>query len=421
MRGHKDKPPDGHRRLRRLHSLLLALLLGLSLLLARADAFAGPAAGGLPSPSRGGKQQGGKGGGGGGWRRRGGGAKGKGKGKTDEGGPKQEQQQEAPRIKPRLMPATQAKDAREAAYLGAFRMRLRSVCHLYGGSGSHIHVKAHVRRHQPPITAALAAERDQQFISDALQEWAQAKKPSGSEMYVLDCCVVSPYRINQQHDPTQPNPTPRITSPPHRGLATLVASVACREAASLDYAIRALADGGGDTPDANGGKGAQLKAKPVRLKARQRVVLRAALAQYKYCTNMPIYAIVDHAVGLAKRYGGGPPFAAFANALLRKLPADDDGTKGKGGSSSSTTRLLPLPAGDSVDAWAAALSFPPFLVRLLIEDFGRDGARRVMEASNTFPPTMARARTGDAAGKCARVDMVGVGASVFTVFIPDLW
>lgn len=122
MRGHKDKPPDGHRRLRRPHSLLLALLLGLSLLLARVDAFAVPAAGGPPSPSRGGKQQGGKGGGGGGgWRRRGGGAKGKGKGKTDGGGPKQEQQPEAPRMKPRLMPATQAKDAREAAYLGAVR------------------------------------------------------------------------------------------------------------------------------------------------------------------------------------------------------------------------------------------------------------------------------------------------------------
>lgn len=36
-----------------------------------------------------------------------------------------------------------------------------------------------------PIPAALAAERDQGFISDALQQWAVAKKPSGSEMCVF--------------------------------------------------------------------------------------------------------------------------------------------------------------------------------------------------------------------------------------------
>ncbi len=174
----------------------------------------------------------------------------------------------------------------------------------------------------------------------------------------------------------------------HRGLATLVASVACREAASLDYAIKQLAGGGGGDGDS---------APPVRLKGRQRVVLRTALASYKYCTKTPIYAIVDHAVGLAKRYGGGPPFAAFANAVLRKLPQDEAGVQK--GSSSLATRPLPLPEGDSVDAMATALSFPPFLVELFVEDFGLAGARRVMEASNTFPPTMARGRTRDAAGK----------------------
>lgn len=170
-----------------------------------------------------------------------------------------------------------------------------------------------------------------------------------------------------------------------------MASVACREAGSLDYAITQLAEG------------------PVRLKGRQRVVLRAALAQYKYCTKTPIYAIVDHAVGLAKRYGGGPAFAAFANALLRKLPPDDEvEEKGKGtGSGAATTRPLPLPEGDSVEALSASLSFPPFLVRLFIEDFGLQLARRVMEASNTFPPTMARGREWNAAGELSHNETCG--------------
>jgi hypothetical protein len=174
--------------------------------------------------------------------------------------------------------------------------------------------------------------------------------------------------------PPEPNQTKT------RGLATLIASVACREAASLDYAVQALA--GQDSP--------------VRLKGRQRVVLRAALAQYRWCTRTPVYAIVDHAVEIAKRYGGGTAFASFTNALLRKLPPDDDGS---GKEREREARPLPVPSGDSTDALAARLSFPPFLVALLVEDFGLPGAVAVMEASNIFPPTMARARTRDAAGE----------------------
>lgn len=116
----------------------------------------------------------------------------------------------SPRMKPRFISPTQAKNPREAAYL-----------------------------------AALAADREQAFISDALSEWADAKQPSASEM----------------------------------GLATLIANVACREANSLDYAIGVLAKGGGDGAKEEKGK---KREKSVRLKGRQRVVLRTALAQYKW-------------------------------------------------------------------------------------------------------------------------------------------
>ena len=116
-------------------------------------------------------------------------------------------------MKPRFISPTQAKNPREAAYL-----------------------------------AALAADREQAFISDALSEWADAKQPSSSEM----------------------------------GLATLIANVACREANSLDYAIRVLAEGGEEGGKEEKGKNKGKRGKSVRLKGRQRVVLRTALAQYKW-------------------------------------------------------------------------------------------------------------------------------------------
>ncbi len=220
----------------------------------------------------------------------------------------------SPRMAPRFMSPVQAKTPREAAYL-----------------------------------AALAAERGQAFVSDALMDWSKAKNPTTSEM----------------------------------GLATLVANVACREASLLDYAVRELASSAG-TEEKGGGKA-------VRMKGRQRVILRTALAQYKYCTRTPLYAIVDHAVELAKQYGGGTAFGSFTNALLRKLPPDEEGQP-----ITAKTRPLPVPMGNTEEDLAIRFSYPLFLVRLLLNEFGQAQACAIMEAGNTFPPTMVRSRSPDA-------------------------
>jgi 16S rRNA C967 or C1407 C5-methylase (RsmB/RsmF family) len=126
-------------------------------------------------------------------------------------------------------------------------------------------------------------------------------------------------------------------------------------------------------------------------------------------------------VELAKQYGGGPSFGSFTNALLRKLPPDPstittDNSDGQQEQEQqqqqqqqrslvftaeegdeSDTRPLPSPKGDSEEALAIRLSYPPFLVHLLIEGFGKTQAKTIMEAGNTFPPTMVRSRAADAA------------------------
>lgn len=58
---------------------------------------------------------------------------------------------------------------------------------------------------------------------------------------------------------------------------------------------------------------------------------------------------------------------------------------------------MPLPKGHSEEALAVRLSYPPFLVHLFIEEFGKAKAKLIMEAGNTFPPTMLRSRAADAA------------------------
>jgi len=127
---------------------------------------------------------------------------------------------------------------------------------------------------------------------------------------------------------------------------------------------------------------------------------------------MPLYAIVNDAVELAKEYGGGIAFASFTNALLRKLHPDPtsldkkaseadntrvhQGEKFVHGGADGDIRHLPLPEGNSEKALATRLSYPPFLVKALVQEFGKSHAISIMKASNIFPPVMARSRIPEA-------------------------
>ena len=108
-----------------------------------------------------------------------------------------------------------------------------------------------------------------------------------------------------------------------------------------------------------------------------RDALRLAAFQLLFLDRVPVYAVVDDAVTLAtrtSRRAGG-----FVNAVLRRVAAD------------GRARLSELGEGDSFRHWSAALSYPPWLVKLLREELGDAPARRLLEAANAAPERCLRA------------------------------
>ena len=108
-----------------------------------------------------------------------------------------------------------------------------------------------------------------------------------------------------------------------------------------------------------------------------RDALRLAAFQLLFLDRVPAYAVVDDAVTLAtrtSRRAGG-----FVNAVLRRVATDGRG------------RLAELAAGDTSRDWAAALSYPLWLVKLLREELGDTASRRLLEASNAAPERCLRA------------------------------
>jgi 16S rRNA (cytosine967-C5)-methyltransferase len=108
-----------------------------------------------------------------------------------------------------------------------------------------------------------------------------------------------------------------------------------------------------------------------------RDALRLAAFQLLFLDRVPAYAVVDDSVTLAtrtSRRAGG-----FVNAVLRRVATD------------GRVRLTELGEGDGTRAWAVALSYPPWLVKLLREELGDVPARRMLEAANSAPERCLRA------------------------------
>lgn len=112
---------------------------------------------------------------------------------------------------------------------------------------------------------------------------------------------------------------------------------------------------------------------PAKLK--EKVLLRTALYQFYYMDKVPLYAIADEMVALARKYCHGG-FVGYLNALLRNLAKVP----------------VSLPGGDGVEDLSTRLSYPPFFVKALMEDYGLSQAKVIMEAGNIAPPLMARSR-----------------------------
>ncbi len=111
------------------------------------------------------------------------------------------------------------------------------------------------------------------------------------------------------------------------------------------------------------------------LSVREKALLRTALYQL-YCTDrIPFYAIVDETVRIAKKKIH-TIFGNFLNAFLRKAPKQPP----------------ILPQGDSVNALSIRYSYPEYFVKRLIEEYGLESGKEVMEAGNAPAPIMFRKR-----------------------------
>lgn len=111
------------------------------------------------------------------------------------------------------------------------------------------------------------------------------------------------------------------------------------------------------------------------LKLKERALLRTAIYQHTFMDKVPLYAIANETMELAKKYCH-PTFGKFVNALLRRLEA---GTPA-------------LPSSDSPHDLAVRLSYPKGFVSSLLHDYGLDAAKAILAAGNLPPHMMVRIR-----------------------------
>lgn len=176
--------------------------------------------------------------------------------------------------------------------------------------------------------ALVSANKEENFISHSLEQW-----------------------IVEDH------PSPRDAA-----LAREIAYGTCRMALTLD-AIAAQC-----TPT---GK--------LSLKTKEKILLRTALYQHFYLERIPLYAIANESLDIARKYCHAQ-FVKFLNALLRKLEG-------------FTPRL---PTGSSEQDLSTLYSYPPYFVQRLIEAYGLEQAIRILKAGNEPAPTVFRLRAKDA-------------------------
>lgn len=172
--------------------------------------------------------------------------------------------------------------------------------------------------------ALLASLREERFITETLEHWQQQFNPSPLN-----------FRFAQQ-----------------------IAYGAAQMAIALDYLALQMAD-----------------KKALSLKQKERALLRLALYQFYFLDRVPLYAIADEMLKIARKYCHRL-FVNYLNALLRKLAISPP----------------TLPIGDSLQELSVRYSYPIFFVQELIRDYSLDKAKEVMTAGNCPVPTMVRLR-----------------------------
>lgn len=174
--------------------------------------------------------------------------------------------------------------------------------------------------------AVLSSMRQEKYIAQSLEEWYRLDKPSSLDY----------------------------------AFAFELATGTVRMALALDH----IAEGFSTN-------------RKINVKPKERALLRLAVYQYCYMDKVPLYAIVNESIVLAKKYCY-KTFAGFLNALLRRM-----------GESSPT-----LPTGESVDGISILYSYPAYFVERLVATYGINSAKEILSAGNTPSKTMVRVRPG---------------------------
>ncbi|ADI37521.1 putative ribosomal RNA small subunit methyltransferase B [Waddlia chondrophila 2032/99] len=172
--------------------------------------------------------------------------------------------------------------------------------------------------------ALLSSAREESFLIDSLAQWQAKCRPS----------------IQDYH------------------LAREVAYGTTRMALALDHLALQLAD-----------------KKKLALKLREKILFRMGLYQFHYMDKIPLYAIVDETIKIAKIHCH-ESFVKFLNACLRKVEEIDP----------------QLPKGETVPELSIRYSYPAYYVQELVQNFGLEKAEEIMEAGNRPSQTMFRVR-----------------------------
>ncbi len=172
--------------------------------------------------------------------------------------------------------------------------------------------------------ALLLAHRNEAFIQESLTSWANSCHPSQNDIY----------------------------------LAQEISYGTMRMQLALDHQAAHLAE-----PN------------PLRLKAKEKILLRMSLYQYYYMDRIPLYAIVNESVSLAKTHCH-ETFTRFLNMLLRKMEKIP----------------LQLPQGATPRELSIRFSYPLYIVEQFCKQFGLEQATALLETSNLPAQVMARQR-----------------------------
>lgn len=172
--------------------------------------------------------------------------------------------------------------------------------------------------------ALLAAQRDEAYIADTLETWRLTAKPSARDFH----------------------------------LAQRIASGTCQMTLALDFLAASLAS-----------------QKKLRLKNKEKMLLRLSLYQIAFLERIPHYAIADEMVSLANKFCHFS-FKGFLNALLRQ----------------ACQHLPPLPQEESIESLSIRNSYPAFFVQQLLDQEGLGSTKEILALGNEPSPIMVRLR-----------------------------